>query len=64
MTPAERIDRLDQRRRYLEKRVQIKQAMGWEYQYDESEREALAWALDTIEILGAVAASAGSRIEP
>jgi hypothetical protein len=45
MTPQEHLDRLDQRRRYLEARIQAKKSVGWETIYDQSERDALAWII-------------------
>lgn len=45
MTDQEKTNRLDQRRRYLEKRVAAKAEMGWDNQYDREEMEALTWAL-------------------
>jgi hypothetical protein len=42
------IDRIDQRRRYLEKRIEAKRSVGWETIYDESEHAALAWALEQL----------------
>jgi hypothetical protein len=42
------IDRIDQRRRYLEKRIDAKRSVGWETVYDESEHAALAWALEQL----------------
>jgi hypothetical protein len=41
----EHLDRLDQRRRYLDERIAAKQRVGWEVVYDVSERDALAWAV-------------------
>lgn len=41
-------DRLDQRRRWLTERIKAKETVGWETQYDVSERDALAWALGEI----------------
>lgn len=46
---SEHVARLDQRRRYLEKRIEAKRSLGWETIYDESERAALAWALEALE---------------
>lgn len=45
MTEQAHIDRLDQRMKWLTERIKAKQAIGWETVYDESERDALAWAL-------------------
>lgn len=45
---SQHIERLDQRCRYLSARIQAKQSVGWETVYDESERDALAWALDKL----------------
>jgi hypothetical protein len=39
-------DRLDQRRRWLTERIAAKSKIGWDIEYDTSERDALAWALD------------------
>jgi hypothetical protein len=44
----EHLDRLDQRRRYLEQRIAAKRNVGWETVYDQSEHDALAWAVDTL----------------
>jgi hypothetical protein len=48
MTPQEHLDRLDQRRRYLEARIQAKKSVGWETLYDQSERDALAWIIGVV----------------
>jgi hypothetical protein len=48
MTPEEHIDRLDQRRRYLDARIAAKKSVGWETIYDQSERDALAWILSIV----------------
>lgn len=48
MTPAQHLDRLDQRRRWLTERIEAKRRVGWETGYDESERDALAWALEQL----------------
>lgn len=48
MTPVEYLDRLDQRRRYLEARITAKRSVGWETVYDQSERDALAWILEVV----------------
>lgn len=42
------LDRLRQRRDYLSQRIQAKRNVGWETVYDESERDALTWALMTL----------------
>jgi hypothetical protein len=42
------IDRLDQRRKWLTERIKAKQTVGWCVEYDTSERDALAWALEFI----------------
>jgi hypothetical protein len=39
---------LHDRCRYLELRIEAKQKLGWETQYDEAERAALEWALDQL----------------
>jgi hypothetical protein len=39
------IDRLDQRCKWLTARIAAKKSVGWETVYDESERDALLWAL-------------------
>lgn len=41
----EHLDTLRQRQAYLGQRVIAKQAVGWDFQYDERERKALEWAL-------------------
>lgn len=48
MTPDEYLDRLDQRRRYLEARIAAKKSVGWETIYDQSERDALTWILAVV----------------
>lgn len=48
MTEQEFIDRIDQRRRYLDERIVAKQRVGWETVYDEQERNALQWAVDQL----------------
>lgn len=45
MTPEEHLDVLDQRRRYLEARIQAKKSVGWDYAYDQRERDSLAWVV-------------------
>jgi hypothetical protein len=45
---AQHLDRLDQRRRYLAGRVTLKQSVGWEFTYDQSEHDALAWAIERL----------------
>jgi hypothetical protein len=40
--------------RYLRERIQAKQRVGWEYRYDEREREALAWAIEQLVKAGLV----------
>lgn len=40
---------LRNRRDYLALRVEAKRKMGWEYEYDQREREALTWAIEQIE---------------
>lgn len=39
------LQRLTQRRDYLDQRIAAKKAVGWETRYDEDERRALSWAL-------------------
>lgn len=39
------LDRLDQRARYLTKRIAAKEEMAWESEHDRAERDALVWAL-------------------
>ena len=48
MTADEYIDVLDQRRRYLEQRVQAKKTVGWDFAYDQRERDALTWAVGVL----------------
>lgn len=48
MTPDEHLDRLDQRRRYLEARIAAKKSVAWDYTYDSLERDALAWVLSLV----------------
>jgi hypothetical protein len=45
---TEKLDRLDQRRRYLTQRIAAKKRVGWEHNYDRDERDALAAALKFI----------------
>lgn len=45
MTAGEYVDVLDQRRRYLEARIAAKRSVGWDYVYDQRERDSLLWAL-------------------
>lgn len=40
---------LQERARYLGARIQAKRLVGWEYQYDERERDALLWAINRLE---------------
>jgi hypothetical protein len=63
---AQHLDRLDQLRRYLEERIAAKRRVGWETLYDESERDALAWALQTITgpVPSDVIPQFGQEIEP
>lgn len=49
MTNTEHLRTLQERERYLRARVRAKQSVGWESTYDERERAALAWAIETIE---------------
>jgi hypothetical protein len=44
-TDRQHIDRLDQRCKWLTARIVAKKSVGWETFYDESERDALLWAL-------------------
>lgn len=44
----EHFNRLDQRRLWLTERIEAKRRVGWDIEYDESERNALAWALARI----------------
>lgn len=41
----EHLQTLRERERYLRARVQAKASVGWEFQWDERERAALAWAI-------------------
>lgn len=45
ISDRERLDRLDQRCRWLTERIKAKQTVGWDTEYDTDERDALAWAL-------------------
>jgi hypothetical protein len=45
---AQHLDRLDQRRRYLNERIKAKAIVGWENLYDQAERDALAWAIERL----------------
>jgi hypothetical protein len=47
----EHYNRLEQRRNWLNERIIAKQKVGWETVYDESERDALSWALDKLQKL-------------
>jgi hypothetical protein len=40
-----RLDVLRDREAYLRQRIIAKQIVGWEWQYDSREREALEWAI-------------------
>lgn len=51
MTPeliAQHIDRLEQRKKYLNLRAMIKWQMRWDNQYEKDEADALEWALEQI----------------
>jgi hypothetical protein len=39
---------LCERRKWLDARIQAKTSVGWDTEWDERERDALAWAIDTI----------------
>jgi hypothetical protein len=43
---------LRERRAYLDARIEAKQRVGWETQWDERERDALAWAITELEHVG------------
>lgn len=50
MTLAEQhYDRLRQRRDWLTARIAAKKSVGWDYSYDQDERDALTWALGRID---------------
>ncbi len=42
---------LQERRRYLAKRIKAKREMGWEYQWDQREHDALSEAIQRLEEL-------------
>jgi hypothetical protein len=44
----EKISVLQDRADYLRVRIEAKKSVGWEYQYDVRERDALVWALDQL----------------
>lgn len=44
----EYLENLTQRRDYLHLRIGIKKEMGWEYEYDQKQYDALTWALNLI----------------
>lgn len=48
MTLSEALAVLRQREAYLRQRVKAKQTVGWEFQYDEREANALAKAIETL----------------
>jgi hypothetical protein len=48
MTNEEAILTITQRRDYLTARIEAKQKVGWEVQYDTRERDALNWLLDMV----------------
>lgn len=39
---------LHERRMYLDHRIEAKKQVGWETQWDERERDALAWAIERL----------------
>lgn len=45
MTAADHLDRLTQRRNWLTARIGAKQSIGWDVDYDTSERPAPTWAI-------------------
>ena len=47
------LDVLREREAYLRARIIAKQTVGWDYQYDERERAALAWAIERLQIVPA-----------
>jgi hypothetical protein len=44
----EKISVLQDRADYLRVRIEAKKSVGWEYQYDVRERDALVWALSVL----------------
>lgn len=52
MTDLERqhYDRLDQRMKYLAKRINAKKEMQWEFCHDQTEHDALQWALNKLDL--------------
>ena len=48
MSDQEALETLNQRRQYLTLRIDAKKRMGWEFLYDQRERDALTWALDIL----------------
>ena len=45
MTGQDAVQTLRERRDYLLARIQAKQSVGWDYEYDQREHAALCWAL-------------------
>jgi hypothetical protein len=42
---ADKLDTLRERASYLAARIAAKESVGWDYAYDERERDALRWAI-------------------
>lgn len=49
IVPEIHYNRLEQRRNWLNERIIAKKNIGWETVYDESERDALTWALEILD---------------
>lgn len=47
-TESDQINTLTQRMKWLTIRAAGKKSIGWDYQYDERERDALIWALERL----------------
>lgn len=45
---SDHLETLKQREAYLRERVKAKSRVGWQYEYDEREANALAWAIEIL----------------
>lgn len=45
------LDVLREREAYLRARIIAKQSVGWEWQYDAREQQALAWAIERLQVV-------------
>ena len=46
--PPDHLRTLRERAEYLAGRIEIKQRVGWHWEYDERERAALLWAIERL----------------